>query len=203
MKAILDDLNDIPGVKGAFVCDAEGKLLASSLQKPIAQDLLQAVAKTLSRTTEGVRTLQGKGPPDIEMVFESSVLILKPLDPGSLCILCVPKVNIPMLNLTANMAVRQLKKALAGGGTPAPAVPAAGGAHIPSAALAQIEHELAVAVGPVAVLMVDETLSKLHCTRETLTEAQSAAFLEGISAEIPDAAKKARFMESARRILAR
>ncbi len=203
MKAILDDLNDIPGVNGAFVCDAEGKVLASSLQKPIAQDLLDGVAKSLSRTVAGVRTLQGKGSPDIEMVFESSVLILKPLDPGSLCILCVPKVNIPMLNLTANMAVRQLKKALAGGGTAAPAVPAAGGTRISAAALAQIEHELAVAVGPVAVLMVDETLSKLRCTRETLTEAQSAAFLDGISAEIPDAAKKAHFMESARRILAR
>jgi len=203
MKAILDDLNDIPGVNGAFVCDAEGKVLASSLQKPIAQDLLDGVAKSLSRTVAGVRTLQGKGSPDIEMVFESSVLILKPLDPGSLCILCVPKVSIPMLNLTANMAVRQLKKALAGGGTAAPAVPAAGGARISAAALAQIEHELAVAVGPVAVLMVDETLSKLRCTRETLTEAQSEAFLDGISAEIPDAAKKAHFMESARRILAR
>ena len=203
MKAILDDLNDIPGVNGAFVCDAEGKVLASSLQKPIAQDLLQAVAKSLSRTAEGVRTLQSKGSPDIEMVFESGVLILKPLDPGSLCILCIPKVNIPLLNLTANMAVRQLKKAIAGGEAAAPAVPAAGGAHIPAAALAQIEHELAVAVGPVAVLMVDETLSKLRCTRETLTIGQSAAFLDGISAEIPDAAKKARFMESARRILAR
>jgi len=121
MKAILDDLNDVPGVNGAFVCDAEGSFLACSMKAPLAQDLLDAVAKSLSRTAEGVRTLQGKGSPDIEMVFESGVLLLKPLDPGCLCILCVPKVNIPLLNLTANMAVRQLKKAIAGGAAGAPA----------------------------------------------------------------------------------
>lgn len=203
MKAILDDLNDVPGVNGAFVCNAEGKVVASSMQPPIGQDLLDAVAKSLSRTAEGVRSLQGKGSPDIEMVFEAGVLILKPLDPGCLCILCVPKVNIPMLNLTANMAVRQLKKAIAAGKAAAPAMPAAGGTRIPVAAVTQIEHELAVLVGPVAMLAVDETLAKLRCTRETLSEAQAAAFLDGISAEIADASKRAQFVESARRILAR
>jgi len=203
MNAILNDLNDIPGVNGAFVCNAEGRVLASSLKAPIAQALLDTVAKSLSRTAEGVRTLQGKGSPDLEMVFESGVLILKPLDPGCLCILCAPKVNIPMLNLTANMAVRQLKKAIAGGAGAALAMPAAGGSQIPAGVVGQVEHELAVAVGPVAMLVVEETLTKLRCTRETLTEAQVAAFLEGVSAEIPDVAKKAHFMESARQILAR
>jgi len=54
----------------------------------------------------------------------------------------------------------------------------------------------------VAMLVVDETLAKLRCTRETLTVAQTPAFLDGVAAEIPDAAKKARFLESAKRILA-
>jgi predicted regulator of Ras-like GTPase activity (Roadblock/LC7/MglB family) len=202
MRAILDDLKDVPGVTGSFVCDAKGHVLAASVESPISPDMLEAVAKSLSRTADGVRTLQGKGAPDIEMVFEEGVLILKPLDPGCLCILCVPKVNLPILNLTANMAVRQLKKAMIAGAAAAPAMPPAGGARIPAGAVAKIEHELAVAVGPVAILIVDETLAKLHCTRETLSEAQAAAFVDGISAEIPDAGKRAHFLESARKILA-
>jgi predicted regulator of Ras-like GTPase activity (Roadblock/LC7/MglB family) len=202
MKAILDDLKDIPGVTGVFVCNGEGKVLASSLEAPIAPDLLDRVARVLGRTAAGVHTIKGKGTLDLEMVYESGVLVLKPLEPGCLCIFCVAKVNVPMLNLTANMAVRQLKKAIAGGAAAAAAVPVAGGAKIPTGAVTQIEHELAVAVGPVAMLVVDETLAKLRCTRETLTEAQTPAFLDGVAAEIPDAAKKARFLESAKRILA-
>ena len=203
MKAILDDLRDVPGVTGAFVCADDGSVLASSLQTPIEPALLKTISRTIVRTAEGIHSMKAKGSLDIEMVFESGVLILKPLDPGCLCILCVPKVNVPMLNLTANMAVRQLKKSLAGGAAAAPAVPAAGGARIPAGTVTQVEHELAVAVGPVSVLIVDEPLAKMRCTRETLTEAQTATFLDGLSAEIPDAAKRAKFLESAHRMLAR
>jgi predicted regulator of Ras-like GTPase activity (Roadblock/LC7/MglB family) len=202
MRAILDDLKDVPGVTGVFVCDGEGKVLASTLQTAIAPELLDRVAKVLGRTAAGVHTIQGKGPLDLEMVYEAGVLLLKPLEPGCLCIICVAKVNIPMLNLTANMAVRQLKKSIAVGAGAAATLPAAGGDPIPAGAVSQIEHDLAVAVGPVAMLVVDETLAKLRCTRETLTEAQSSAFLNAVAAEIPDAAKKARFLESAKRILA-
>jgi predicted regulator of Ras-like GTPase activity (Roadblock/LC7/MglB family) len=203
MKAILDDLRDVPGVTGAFVCADDGRVLASSLQAPIEPALLDSITKTIIRTADGIHTVKAKGSLDIEMVFESGVLILKPLDPGCLCIVCVPKVNVPMLNLTANMAVRQLKKALAGGAATGLAAPAPGGTRIPAGTVAHVEHELAVAVGPVSMLIVDETLAKLRCTRETLTEAQTAAFLDGLSAEIPDAAKRAKFLESAHRLLAR
>ncbi|MCJ7511721.1 MAG: roadblock/LC7 domain-containing protein [Anaerolineales bacterium] len=132
MKAILDDLNAVAGVTGAFVCDGDGRLLASSLKTPISDDILAMVAKTLNRTAEGVHSLQGKKATDVEMVFESGIVVLKPLEPGCLCILCTPKVSIPMLNLTANMAARQAKKAIAGGAVALAPGPAPAGKGIPS-----------------------------------------------------------------------
>ncbi len=201
MKAILDDLNAVSGVTGSFVCDGEGHILISALKAPISDEVLSLVAKTISRTADG--GFQRKKAIDVQMVFESGVLVLKALDPGCLCIVCSSLVNIPMLNLTANMAVRQLKKAMPGAPAPAPQAPSAGGGVIPAERVTQVEHELAVAVGPVAMLMVDETLGKLHATRTTLSEVQVPAFLERLAADVADSARRRRFLDSAKRILAR
>jgi len=64
----------------------------------------------------------------------------------------------------------------------------------------QIEHELARAVGPVAMLAVDDAVGGLKCTRQTLPSSALGAWIERLGAEIADAAKRAQFVHAARKL---
>jgi predicted regulator of Ras-like GTPase activity (Roadblock/LC7/MglB family) len=86
----------------------------------------------------------------------------------------------------------------------APAAAPAGapaGPSLPLSAVSQVEHELARAVGPVAMLVVDDSLVAMGFTRETLPAAEGLAWLERLGAEIANVYKRGEFMQAARQIL--
>ena len=82
----------------------------------------------------------------------------------------------------------------------APAVSATGGPPLEPALVSQIEHELARAVGPVAMFAVDDAVAAMGFTRQTLPAASAAAWIERLGGEIADAGKKAHFLQAARQI---
>jgi hypothetical protein len=67
--------------------------------------------------------------------------------------------------------------------------------------ITKIEHELARAVGPVAMLAVDDSVAAMGVTRQTLPVASISAWLERLGGEIADAAKRTQFLETARQIV--
>jgi hypothetical protein len=44
------------------------------------------------------------------LLYENGRLIIKSLDESYLCIMCVQRINVPLLNLTANVAAKKLGK---------------------------------------------------------------------------------------------
>jgi predicted regulator of Ras-like GTPase activity (Roadblock/LC7/MglB family) len=82
----------------------------------------------------------------------------------------------------------------------APVVSATGGPPLDTALVSQIEHELARAVGPVAMFAVDDAAAAMGFTRQTLPAVSSAAWIERLGSEIADAGKKAHFLHAARQI---
>jgi hypothetical protein len=44
------------------------------------------------------------------LLYNNGRLIIKSLDGSYLCIMCVQRINIPLLNLTANVAAQKLGK---------------------------------------------------------------------------------------------
>jgi hypothetical protein len=83
----------------------------------------------------------------------------------------------------------------------APAVSAAQGPCLPVSKITQIEHELARAVGPVAMLAVDDSVAAMGFTRQTLPVASTSAWLERLGGEIADGGKRTRFLQTARQIV--
>jgi predicted regulator of Ras-like GTPase activity (Roadblock/LC7/MglB family) len=76
----------------------------------------------------------------------------------------------------------------------------AGGPPLGAALVSQIEHELARAVGPVAMFAVDDAAAAMGFTRQTLPAASAAGWIERLGGEIADAGKKAHFLEAARQL---
>jgi hypothetical protein len=96
MEIILKDINAVVGVTGSFVCDGEGQVLAKALPGVFDEAMLSPVGRTMAQTIAGLRIARR--------------LIVKSVEEGCLCILCVRRINVPLLNLTANVAVRKLEE---------------------------------------------------------------------------------------------
>jgi predicted regulator of Ras-like GTPase activity (Roadblock/LC7/MglB family) len=108
METILKDINAIVGVTGAFVCDDEGQILARLMPNVFDTNLLSPVGRTMAQTIAGLKIARRRKVGDVDLLYDQGRLIVKSLDEGYLCILCACRINVPLLNLTANVAVKKL-----------------------------------------------------------------------------------------------
>jgi predicted regulator of Ras-like GTPase activity (Roadblock/LC7/MglB family) len=111
MEDILTEIGAVVGVTGCFVCDSEGQVLASTLPNIFDEDILSTVSRTLSQTTAGLVTARRRKVQEIDLLYSEGRMVVKPLREGCLCVLCVRNINVPLLNLTANVAARKLSEA--------------------------------------------------------------------------------------------
>jgi predicted regulator of Ras-like GTPase activity (Roadblock/LC7/MglB family) len=110
MDTILKDVNAVVGVTGSFVCDGEGQVLAKALPGVFDKAMLSPVGRTMAQTIAGLRIARRRKVGDLDLLYDQGRLIVKSVEDGCLCILCVRRINVPLLNLTANVAVRNLKE---------------------------------------------------------------------------------------------
>jgi len=113
MEAILKSINAVTGVKGCFICDGDGQVLASALPDFFDESNLSIVGRTMTQTIAGFKIIHRRKVGDIEMVYDKSRLITKSLAEGCLCILTVRNISVPLLNLTANIAAKKLSALVA------------------------------------------------------------------------------------------
>ena len=228
MQAILSELGALMGVKGSFVCDRDGGLVGRAMPEGTTDASLAAIGRSVMQTLNGLEIDRRKRPSELNFVFDNGMMLVKNLGVGCLCVLCARQANVAMVNMTANMAVRKLKDVLsapagasvaaapaaspaAAPSAPAPAAApvavvvtspagATGGPTLDAALVSQIEHELARAVGPVAMFAVDDAAAAMGFTRQSLPAASAAGWIERLGGEIADAGKKAHFLEAARQL---
>jgi predicted regulator of Ras-like GTPase activity (Roadblock/LC7/MglB family) len=160
MESILKDINAVVGVTGSFVADSRGKLLAKALPDVFDEPSLETVCKTMMQTFSGLEASRRRKVGDIDMQFQQGRLIVKNLGEGCLGVLCVRRMNVPLLNLTANVAARRLHEQLKGPAPQKEAPPAAAAPAVPPAPAARRAPPghtvdaatLARAIGPLAMV---------------------------------------------------
>lgn len=155
MEEILKQINAVTGVSGAFVCTADGGLVAKAMPDDFDAASLDMAARVASQTIEALE-VSGQRVVEADLLFGQGRLILKNLRGGILVILCSRAINIPLLNLTANLAVKKLTTELKLARSPAseavskpavssvpPAPPQALGRKvIPSALFPELDQEV-------------------------------------------------------------
>jgi predicted regulator of Ras-like GTPase activity (Roadblock/LC7/MglB family) len=110
METILKDINAVVGVTGSFVCSDEGQIVAKLVPNIFDDNLLSPVGRTIAQTIAGLKIAQRCKIGDIDLVYDEGRVIVKSVDEGCLCILCVKRVNTPLLNLTVNVAAKKLEE---------------------------------------------------------------------------------------------
>jgi predicted regulator of Ras-like GTPase activity (Roadblock/LC7/MglB family) len=108
VEDILRDINTVVGVTGSFVCSGEGQVLASALPNLFDETILSTVGRIMSQTIAGLTTTRRRKVGDIDLLYREGRVVVKNLREGCLCILCVRNINVPLLNLTANVANKKL-----------------------------------------------------------------------------------------------
>jgi predicted regulator of Ras-like GTPase activity (Roadblock/LC7/MglB family) len=228
VQAILAELGALMGVNGSFVCGRDGALLGRAMPAGTTDAGLAAIGRSLMQTLNGLEVDRHKRPSELDFVFANGMMLVKNLGTGCLCVVCARQANVAMVNMTANMAMRKLKEVMsppasaaapASVAAPVAAVPAAAapaaiapaaappapavvasGPVLDQALVTQIEHELARAVGPVAMFAVDDALAAMGSTRQTLPAVSAAAWIERLGGEIADEGKRTHFLQAARQL---
>jgi hypothetical protein len=220
MDAVLQEVNAALGVTGSFVVGGNGKVEARVLADGFATQALEAVGRTLVQTLGGIELARKRKVGDLDMVFAEGRLLVKSLSPGGLCILTAKRVNVPLVNLTANVAVKKLKDlrrdvAPAAAeptrpsptetAAPRPAPPAA--AQAPAATVdgrvfALIERELARAIGGEAQLVLYYEVAAMGLSKSAFPRAYLGDLVERLSGEIDEPARRAQFVQAAQQAIA-
>jgi len=112
METVLKDINAVVGVTGSFVCDGNGRIVARLMPDTLDQKQLLPAARTIAQTIAGLKIAQRRKVGDIDLLYDQGRLIIKDLGESYLCILCVQRINVPLLNLTANVTAKKLANTL-------------------------------------------------------------------------------------------
>lgn len=128
MEELLNDISAVLGVQGCWICDEEGALLARNGTITAQDQQLAVIGRVLIQTISALSLARRRKVGDIDLVYENSRLLAKNLGEGCLCIQGAPDLNVPLVNLTANLVVRKLKERKKQGELPssAPADPSQG-----------------------------------------------------------------------------
>ncbi|MBN1979582.1 MAG: roadblock/LC7 domain-containing protein [Anaerolineae bacterium] len=109
MENILKDINAVVGVTGSFVCNEDGQVLSRLMPSVFDDQMLSNVSRTMAQTVAGLKIAQQSKIGDIDLLYADGRLVVKDVGEGCLCILCVKRINLPLLNLTASVAAKKLR----------------------------------------------------------------------------------------------
>ena len=119
MEAVLRQINSVPGVIGSMVCDEFGTLRSQAFPPLFEREMLEEASLALVETSMG---LQG-GTGEVGMLdlrYSEGRILVKALPNAFLMLLCTKTVNLQLLLISLNVALKKLEKLLQ---APMPAAP--------------------------------------------------------------------------------
>jgi hypothetical protein len=170
MDSLLKEINMLPGVFGCFVYTGNQELAAAKLPPIFKENTIHTMGNLLTRALK-MGSMANLDLAVMEFKFDVSLLIVKPLEQGSILVMvCEPAVNKSLINMTIAMLIgdiqTEINRAPAQAQAQAAAPPQPAAAAPPEEApkkqqeaeidadlapiLENIKEALAYAIGPVA-----------------------------------------------------
>ncbi len=109
MQAIMQGLLTVPGVMGGMLSDERGTVMASSFPAFFDQGTLKGAADLLHDQAIGLQEATG-GVRLFDIRCELGRIIIKTLPKMFLVVLCQPTVNVQLLFISLNVAIKKLEK---------------------------------------------------------------------------------------------
>ena len=109
MQAIMLSLTSVPGVMGSMLSDERGTVLAQSFPSYFDMVTLKGAAELLQDNVVGLQDVTG-GVKLFDIRCELGRLIIKTLPSMFVTVLCQPAVNVQLLFISLNVAIKKLEK---------------------------------------------------------------------------------------------
>ena len=213
MQQLIDDLKSIPGVIGSYVFRSNGGVLCSNLPSIFKPDRIADMTKSLIKIhSAGMQNF-----PDLVEVFinyEESMLFCRHFNASDYVIaICDPGMNLGVLAMSLNMALEEVAGRVEAAGTspyeveeealleqpaslqPSEATSAPNFENSPLAEpLEEMSKMLAKILGPMALIVFDETVAKWAAGR-TPSASDLPELVDRLCQEIDDSEKAKRYKE--------
>lgn len=122
MKEILQQINSVDGVIGSALCSHKGEVLAHAFPPLIDADSLKKVAALTMDYSNGLQIAQTLD--TMELRYSDGRVLVKALPEAMLLLMCANSINLQVLSITLNLAIKKLKTKLLGDISERPAAPA-------------------------------------------------------------------------------
>ncbi|MGV1099733.1 hypothetical protein ACUUL3_10050 [Thiovibrio sp. JS02] len=214
MDELLQEIKMLPGVKGVFVYIGKPDLTFSDLPPDFSHETVKQMEASIERIFKMNASCR-LSVNSVEMLFDDTMVLAKHLHTdSSLVVLCEPDANFPLINMTSNMLIGELaqgvEKVRANPEAAQKSVSAKkpGGKSFAEAqkeeplksAIPVFQDALARAIGPIAAMIVRETMEKWlqagDCKKERFPELVTA-----FCKEIGDPALEKEFKAQTARLL--
>lgn len=131
MEQVLQQINTLPGVVGSLVTDADGRVAASVFPPLFDEPIIKEATGSLAAISE--RLQLGDSLDLLDLRYANGRILVKPLAGGLLMLLCTKDVNLQVLAISLNVAMKKLEKLVLGRASAS--LPTAGGREEVSGAL--------------------------------------------------------------------
>ena len=118
MEDRLKEITGLVGVKGAFLTDGEGSVVASSGVDWVPPDGLSTIGRVVQQTLSGLALARKRKVGDLDFVYARGRLVAKAAGHGCLFIVTAPAINVALLNMTADVVVKSLREGEPGAAEP-------------------------------------------------------------------------------------
>ena len=109
MQSVLQSLHTIPGIIGGLLADAEGGVITHSFPAVFELSSLQTVSSGLNYNIMGLQDATG-GVSFLDLRFEHGRIVVKPFSNHFLLMLCEPTLNLQLLSISMNVAIKKIDK---------------------------------------------------------------------------------------------
>src|SRR5512138_454228 len=108
MQAILQNINTIPGMMGGLVCDRDGRIVAHNFPPIFDATMLAQATVPLADSSLGLQSTDGS----VELLdlrYNEGRIVVRPMSDAFLLLLCDKSINLQLLIISLNIAVKKLE----------------------------------------------------------------------------------------------
>ena len=107
MQEVLKQIASLDGVMGTTLFNEQGKVLAHVCPPLIDASQLSTAAMTIMDCVEGLQITQSVH--SIELRYAEGRIVIRKLQGAFICVPCAKNVNLSMVNITLNLALKKLE----------------------------------------------------------------------------------------------
>jgi predicted regulator of Ras-like GTPase activity (Roadblock/LC7/MglB family) len=112
MQAVLTQINSVPGIVGSMLCDEDGQLAAQVFPPLFDSSLMSEAATVLADSALGLHNATG-AVELIDLRYNDARIVVKTMQQSYLILLCTKAVNMQLLTISLNVAIKKLERLFA------------------------------------------------------------------------------------------